>query len=341
MKRSRSRTVPIKKKTSINTSKIGVIQITLNLVGDINDKGIKFVPSMINPNIKVDTIYFPMTIELSNSKIHKAVPEISDPLLIFVKYSYYSKFMFYATDPYRYTPIELGTDTAETIINKNIKYIVNAFFSKYIQINGRSYRILSKEVNNNKTSYPKSKGQPLITKINVELNLIERKDDTIVNRTRQGCIAKRQAINKTTMELFNRPLFSIRQSDIVHSISDKPPIMYSNVKRGTTMGRTPSKTINIQNAYYPPYGSIYPQPFVARPPGNTSQYTQYAYAPYGYAPTMPITYPIQQTKQSNLSKKGGTRRKNNCKSVYSRTRRTSRRNPFTSSAGIKLKSTNC
>lgn len=327
MIRSRSRPATSKKTTpSVDTTKLGNIQITLNLTGSVTDKGIRFVPAMVDPSLKGDIIYFPMTVALSKSAIRKAVPDIGDPLFAITRLSDYSKFMYYATDPYRHTPVVLGTDNANAIINGNIKYVVDAFFNKYIQINGRAYRILSKEVDDSKTSYPKKKGEPLIAKITITLDLIDRKNDTVVGRTRQGCSAKRAAINDTATKLFGRPMFARRSEDLERGISDRAPVMYSNVKQGTTMGRAPNRTTQKSTAYPYGYTGYYPPPMAtAAAPGRTSPYAPlpYAPAPYGY----PVAYPVPTAppapRATTRAASGGTRK--NYRRSHSRTRRTSLR----------------
>jgi len=343
----RSKSIPTSsKKTtpSIDTTKLGTIQITLNLTGSVVDKNIKFVPAMVDPTLKGDIVYFPMTVALSKSAIRKAVPNIGDPLFALTRLSDYSKFMYYATDPYRHVPVVLGTDNADAIINGNIKYVVDAFFNKYIQINGRAYRILSRNVDDSKTKYPKKKGEPLVAKITITLDLIDRKKDTMVGRTRQGCIAKRSALNETTVELFGRPMFSRRVEDLERGISDRAPVMYSNVEQGTTMGRVPNRTIKRPATYPYGYTGYYQPPIAAAAaPGKTTPYAPFAYAPAPYpvaypVPTAPGVLTTPAAPRTKTAASGGTRRKNG-RHTHSRTRRTSRRNPRTRSVGIRSKST--
>lgn len=276
----------------IDTSKLGTIQIKLNLEGSVIDKSIKFVPGMVSNSLKGDTVYFPMTTAISDSIILNALPDIQDPRFMLTKLSDFSRFMYYATDPIRYKPIVLGSSIANSIIEGNIQYIVNVLFKKYIQINGRAYKILSKKIKSDETSYPKKKTDSLVANVTVILELIDRKNDTIEGRTRQSCRGNRADINKTYIDLFQRPFFAKRADELApRGVDERLSPLYSSVTTGTTTGTTmgtTQKTPSSRDAYQ----------------RRRRRQMQYSPPAYAYAPA-PV--PIKNDRRPNTF--GGTKRK--------------------------------
>lgn len=241
--RQNTKTIP----TIVNTSKLGTILITLNLTGRLKDENIPFVPNMISPNYNDKTIYFPMTVKLSDSVILEAVPEIKDPLFALIKLQYFSKFMFYTTNKTRYKAISLETEESKKIIKNNIIYVVQSFFKKYIQINGRAYRILSKNIS--KTEYPKSKND-LITKITVTIDIIDKDKDTYKYRLAHDCQNQRKQINDTAEKLFNVQFFEPRIDKLEPStVKSRLGPLYSSVNTGNTTGSNPKKTRDFKKKF--------------------------------------------------------------------------------------------
>lgn len=242
--RQNTKTIP----TIDNTSKLGTILITLNLTGRLKDENIPFVPNMISPDYNDKTIYFPMTVKLSDSVISEAVPEIKDPLFALTKLQYFSKFMFYTTNKVRYKAISLGTEESKKIIKNNIIYIVQSFFKKYIQINGRAYRILSKNISN--TEYPKSKNDKLITKITVTIDIIDKDKYTYKYILAHDCRNQRTQINDTAEKLFNVQFFEPRIDKLEPStVKSRLGPLYSSVNTGNTTGSNPKKTQDFKKKF--------------------------------------------------------------------------------------------
>jgi hypothetical protein len=334
---NRSRITP-----NIDTTKIGSIQIRLNLTGSVVDKDIQFVPAMINPSIKGVNVYFPITVPLSNSAIRKALPSNPDPIFVLTRLSDYLKFMYYATDPYRHTPVELGTKTATDIITGNIKYVVDSLFKNYIQINGRNYQIRSKKVDDPKT-YPKKKDEPLVIKITITLDLIDKDKDTFYGNIKLNCSKKREEINETYKQLFERLFFPRRGEDIKSGISDRMPTMYSNVEQGTTTGDAQYRGRDYDPRYkgrdYGPLykGRDYDPLYKGR--DYDPLYKGRDYDPRYVRPTFSApTYPRQSAPTGTRIQSAGMTKKLHPR-AHSLTRKTSRRKPYTSSTGIRSKST--
>jgi len=293
--------------TSNNISKLN---IKLNLDGTIKDKNIKFVPKMIIPSIKSDIIYFPLNGKITNELIKTIIKENTpDAQTLFTDFSLFNKFIRYVTDPIRYKSIQLGSKKALEIANHNIKFIVNAFFKKYIFINGKSFKIISFVIDDKETKIPTTKTD-LTTKITLNLKLIEREKDNLMNRTRLTCDDKRKNIDKTYNDLFGTPFFE-RTNKITASTDDMVPVMYSNVKKGTTMGKQPEK---IKKQVYPyPYGyqPYYYPPFNPNIKGHPNkklysmpQYAMPQYAMPQYAMNANNKQPIKkQTKTIKGGKK--------------------------------------
>lgn len=240
------------------------INININTIGDVIRNNISFKPSMSDTNIKSSVIYFPPTFILTNKKILKAVGDSSSVREILTTSTMFEKLVKYYTDRSKgYKKISLTQAVSLGIIDKNFEFMRNLWFKNNSQIiiDDRVYNIIKSNIT--KTKLPMDKLN-LRFEMTVDLKLIRKDRDSMVNRQKISCDKQRENIDNIYESLYGVPFFNYREN------STKPqnaPVMYSSDK-GRTTGRT-----QTASPYVPPQYNVRPTPFYILPA-----------TPQGYSP---------------------------------------------------------
>lgn len=250
------------------------INININTIGDVIRNNISFKPSMSDTNIKSSVIYFPPTFILTNKKILKAVGDSSSVREILTTSTMFEKLVKYYTDRSKgYKKISLTQAVSLGIIDKNFEFMRNLWFknNSQIVIDDRVYNIIKSNIT--KTKLPMDKLN-LRFEMTVDLKLIRKDRDSMVNRQKISCDKQRENIDNIYESLYGVPFFNYREN------STKPqnaPVMYSSDK-GRTTGRT-----QTASPYVPPQYNVRPTPFYIVPATNNLPPQGYS-QPQGYSP---------------------------------------------------------
>ena len=280
------------------------LSIKITTTGDLTERNISFRPNMVFIKDSSTTIYFPPTVKITNSLISKAVPEAGTPLSVFTSLSYFTKFMKYATSKRRFKPISLEQAEKQGITKDNFNFFKDIFFKRNnrIFIGGKAYSIISSKLDLETSSIPKNKTN-LNFVMSVKLNIINKKNDTYLNRTKLSCKVARQDINDQWEQFFGEPFFDDGLPSS-KKISQKAPVMYTS-DMGIAEGTAPSKYRKV-TPLIPPYiqpGLINPYQPNINPRG---------YMPAGQNPFFPtaIAKPIaERGTQTGGKKRNKTKRR--------------------------------
>ena len=241
------------------------LRIIVNTKGALQENTIPFTPSMVFNKVKANRIYFPPTVKLDSSLVRNAVPNVEDPLSVFINNTNFTVFMRYATNRKRFKPITLQEAKDNGTIENNFEFFKNIFFKKNNRIffNGKAYNIISSEINMDKSIIPTDKNNLTFT-MNISLKIIERSKDTYLNRKKMTCKEQRENINEQWILFFGRPLFD-DEAYKATKISQKAPVMYSSNDTGIAQGKAPSKYKSVTKLV--PTGAVppYVQPGIINP----------------------------------------------------------------------------
>ena len=275
---------------------MSTITIKINTIGDVVKNDMTFTPSMIDPDMKATTIYMPPTFRLSDSLIKKAIKDASSVKEILTTPSMFQSLVRYSTDRAKgYKRITLQESEESGIVESNYKFMQQLWLKKgqRIFIDDRAYDIITSTIKN--TTMPES-SQNLQFKMNIDLRVIQSKNNNLVNRTKMTCDDKRERINQLYEDLYGIPFFNYRDPSLNQSTA---PVMYSGPNTGIATSRSPGKT---------------------KPPKQTNNF-----APYGMIPAaMPVAYAIPQ-QQTAITTTGGRRKNKTSRRKRKRRSSTSKR----------------
>ena len=284
---------------------MSTITIIINTIGDAVKNNIIFTPSMINPDMKVTTIYMPPTFKLSNSLIKKAVKDSTSVKDVLTSPSMFHALVKYSTDTAKgYKRITLQQAKESGIVKSNFKFMQQLWLNKgqRIFIDDRAYDIITSTIKN--TTVPDSR-QNLQFIMEVDLRVIQSKRNNIVSRTRMTCDDKRMRINQLYNDMFGVQFFGLRDS----SLKQSAPVMYSGPKTGIATAQSPSKINKPPNSIpYAPYA-----PYDTRIQFIPSYRMMPAANPY--------MYPVPQ--QQSLPRGGRKNKNRSTRSKRTRMRRSS------------------
>ena len=216
------------------------LKIVLSTKGDLTEKNVSFTPSMVFVKNKSTTIFFPPTVKITSSLIKLAVPQACKEIDVFKSRVYFTQFMKYATSRRRFKPISLAKAEKDGVVNSNFNFFKDIFFKRNnrIFIGTRGYSIISSKLDLSKSVIPKDSNN-LTFKMHIDLNIIDSRNDTFVNRTRLSCKDKRANINDQWEEFFGQPFFD----DGLPSnkrLNQQAPAMFTN-DQGLAMESAPTK----------------------------------------------------------------------------------------------------
>lgn len=205
------------------------IEIVLNIKGDIELQGLKFLPSMVDNTITSNQIFFPIMFVLKDKMIKKSIPETSSIQQVFTSPYLFHQLILRNTDLSQgYTRITSEEAIEKGIVEKNIKYMMNLWLSPNttIFLEQRMYTILKSELKNVII-------QNILNGLNVVVELLVlRKDrNTSANRSKLICESKRRTIDHLYEELYGRPFFAYRATPFEHKTL---PVMFSSDVAKTT-----------------------------------------------------------------------------------------------------------
>ena len=216
------------------------LKIVLSTKGDLTEKRVSFTPSMVFINNKSSTIFFPPTVKITSELIKRAVPQAGKELDVFTSRVYFTQFMRYATSRRRFKPISLAKAEEDGIVESNFNFFKDIFFKRNnrIFVGSRGYSIISSKIDLSKSKIPKDSNN-LTFKMHVDLNIIDSRNDTFVNRTRLSCKDKRANINEQWEAFFGQPFFDdgLPRNK---TLDQQAPAMFTN-DQGLAKGRAPKK----------------------------------------------------------------------------------------------------
>lgn len=270
---------------------MSTIKIVINTVGDVVRNNIVFRPYMSNKNIKSMTIFFPPTFILTSNKILKAVKDTTSVSEVLTTPAMFEQLVRYYTDRAKgYKRISLEKSVSLGIIDKNFEFMRNLWLKNNSQIiiDDRVYNIIKSEITN--TRVPRDRTN-LQFEMTVDVKLIRKDRDSMINRQKISCDEQRENIDKIYESLYGVPFFSYREKS---TKQQNAPVMFTSDK-GSTTGRR-----QTGNPYVPPQYNVRPMPFYLVPASNNNRRPQ-AYPmrpPQGY-PMQPQgqAYPMQQAPQ--------------------------------------------
>lgn len=240
------------------------LSIKLNLNGGLSDQNVSFDPTMIDINAKKskdsvnreNVIYFPPTIKIRKQEVLNVGSGIS-PIQVFTSPAYTSKLLQQYSKMRGYKPLSIKQAEEKGIIRDNFEYFLNVLFPKNgkILINNIAYTIISAKIASTKIPSDAKKGNKITFKMDVNLRIIRKDKDTMVNRKRQSCKNQRKEINTTLNELGWHDIgFDERPEDKPKKISDtKLGPLYTSSNTGIATGRM-EKSRDPKKRYYNPYG---------------------------------------------------------------------------------------
>lgn len=282
------------------------LNIIINTKGTLTENNITFTPSMVFRKETRNTIYFPATVKITDSLIRKAVPSAGTGLQVFLSSSYFNDFIQYATNRRRYTPITLQEAEDTGIIEDNFKYFKDIFFLKNnrLFINGKAYNIINSKLDMTNSVLPKDKNNLNFT-MSVDINIIESKNDSYVNRKRINCSERRNDIDEQWIKFFGYPLFDTRKA-MAANLSQKAPVMFSSDDTGLTQKKSNVARYKRATRFVPSTAAI---PTYAQP-GLTNPY-QPTINPYGFMPQQNNPFANDQANPSVGGRKSRRRKKYN------------------------------
>ena len=216
------------------------LKIVLSTRGGLKEKNITFTPNMVFVKNKSNVIFFPPTVKITSSLVKRAVPQAGRELDVFTSRVYFTQFMKYATNKRRFKPITLEQSRRRGIVESNFNYFKNIFFKKNnrIFIGNRGYTIISSNLNLSSSNIP-TQSSNLTFKMNVDLNIIDSRKDTFINRTRLSCNDTRANINEQWEAFFGEPYFD-DEIPRNKTLNQQAPVMFTN-DQGLAIEKAPTK----------------------------------------------------------------------------------------------------
>ena len=269
-----------------------MLSIRFSTTGDIIKNDNVFSVRMVFPKMKSSTqIYFPPTVKITKTLLENSVKETTNPLDIFTSRSYFLQFMAYSTNKRRFKAISLEEAVKTGVVEHNMEFFKKLFFKKEnrIFIDGRAYTILSSKLNIKKSILLPFNRRSLEYFMNVDLKVIERKNDTYVNRTKLTCKEKRADINKQWEAFFGESFFD---SGLPEMRTKRAPVMYTGDNMGIADAARPKKLIPIAKMV-PPYANPgFQNPYQPMNYNRLPSYPMAQSRPYYQNQSFPMTNPI-------------------------------------------------
>jgi len=309
------------------------LSIKLNLSGGLSDQNVSFDPMMVDINTKKsrdaanksNVIYFPPTIKIRKQEVLNAGGGLS-PLQVFTSPVYTNKFLRQYTRVRGYKPLSIKEAEDKGIIRDNFEYFFKLLFPKNAKIllNNIAYTIVSAKIASTKIPSEAKKGDIMRFKMDVNLRVIRKDKDSMVNRKRQSCRNQRSEINATLDALgWDDIGFDERDEDIPKKLSDTNlGPLYTSSSTGYANSRA-SNNNDPRRRYYNPYippgyaPPGYAPPGYAPPGYARSGYARSGYARSGYAPPYnpynPYGYARYAPPAQNKTAGGGRTRKRSSK----------------------------
>lgn len=313
------------------------LSIKLNLSGGLSNQNVSFDPTMIDVSAKKskdaanksNAIYFPPTIKIRQQEVENAGGGLP-PIQVFTSPVYTNKLLQQYTKVRGYEPISLKEAEEKGIIRDNFEYFFKLLFPKNskILLNNVAYTIVSSKIASTKIPSEAKKGEKMTFEMDVDLRVIEKDKDSMVNRKRQSCSKQRAAINATFDELewFNFG-FDERVEDKPKTLSDiSLGPLYTSRDTGYATERLQKKS--DKKRYYNPYGYpvAYAQPRSKSSSSSKSLPRAYPvappyinpYGPYAGMPMYPVAPPQKKSAPTSAAAAGGGGRTRKRRSKKSR-----------------------
>lgn len=217
--------------------------IDLEIKGDYNTPtgAIKeFIPNMVDDSIprSQEIIYISPSFNFSSMKIPKEVKDITDyKREMLTNYSIFNKLYRYNTDPRQgYKRETFSIENVNKFIKANAKYIVNLWLktNSTINIDGREYTIISKKIIEPDPEFNQQRRGPIIIK--VEIRVLDKQNDTYLNRQKTACQPRRDDIDEVYEELFGISFF---RKDLTNSGNPEAPAL---PRGGSALKKTKKKS---------------------------------------------------------------------------------------------------
>ena len=221
------------------------LTIKFSTMGDLKENDLSFTPSMVFVKNTSTEIFFPPTVNITQSLISRAVPESGEPLDVFTSRAYFTKFMKYATSKKRFSPISLAEAEKTGVVEHNFNFFKDIFFKRNnrIFIGGKGYNIISSKLDMANSILPKDTSSLIFT-MKVRINIADRKKDSFVHRTRLSCSERRLDINEQWEDFFGESFFDDGLPS-EKKLSHAAPVMYTS-DQGIADGQAPSKLKKLQ-----------------------------------------------------------------------------------------------
>lgn len=268
------------------------LSIILNVSGDLARNKISYVPSMTNPGIKTNTIYFLPTVRITDKLVREARTG-KYGIEVFTDLAAFIKLTRYVQRQRGFTPISISEAEAAGVVESNYEYFRSLLFGrkKDVLIESRAYTIRKSEIAG-------GSNRPGVYRMTVDADVILKTRAGAVEMKRRDCRDQAKEIDDMAAELFGVSLGLWKAAP--PGPDTVLPAMYSSGQTGLASGKEAKQRRHRQyNPFAPPSG------FSTPPFGLGPQYT-YPYAqaapanPYatrqpqvpGQAYNLPQAYPV-------------------------------------------------
>lgn len=216
------------------------LNIVFSTKGDLSEKNVSFTPNMVFIKNKSTVIFFPPTVKITKELVKTAVPQAGREIDVFTSRSYFTQFMKYATNKRRFKPISLAKAEETGIVESNFKYFKDIFFKRNnrIFIGTRAYSIISSKLDMSESKIPKDSNN-LNFVMHVNLNIIDSRNDTFIQRTKLSCKDKRANINEQWDAFFGEPFFDDGLPENKR-LGQQAPAMFTN-DQGLALDKRPAR----------------------------------------------------------------------------------------------------
>ena len=276
------------------------LSIILNVSGDLARNKISYTPSMTNPGIKTNTIYFLPTVRITDKLVREARTgkygiEVFTDLAAFIKLTRYIQ------RQRGFTPISISEAEAAGVVESNYEYFRSLLFGrkKDVLIESRAYTI-------RKSKIAGGSNRPGVYQMTVDADVILKTRAGAVEMKRRDCRDQAKEIDDMAAELFGVSLGLWKATP--PGPSTVLPAMYTSGQTGLASGKEAKQRRPRQyNPFAPPsgfstppfgFGPRYTYPYAQAAPVNPyatrqPQVPGQAYSPpqaypvYGFAPPPP------------------------------------------------------
>jgi hypothetical protein len=237
-----------------SSNNILIVNLNMNTNAGSVGNNIRYMPEMSNPQVynEYPDILFIPTIKLEQKIFNQTVETMSqlgsfDKRKIFLSPALFSNFITTLQNKYKYKKISLKDAKQKGIINHNIMFLLNLFFSKgqSLRWSGVTYTINNYKWNTGfKEKRIQGKPTPIYT-VTIDVQLIKGNNPSFIDFARSGCLAKKNDIINHYFELITKK----NDNDEKQSEPSESKIVGGKKKNRTTIRKKTqrNKKLSVQH----------------------------------------------------------------------------------------------